>query len=505
MANNENEADNSEGRVNRDNNSISRRPVLKAMGGGLLSTALAGCSEDGSGGGDGGDGGGGDGGDGGQSTKRADDGTDLSGTKFTFWDQVYFRESRRAKQEIQTLIKEFQQETGATVDLNLQSDEQPLLDAVDKGEQPVGFSGFAHGTGQWIQADVLEPLDSYQDKFGIDLVGNIHENVTKAVEFAYRGWEGKNYHTTITADQFAPFVGRLDHYEEAGLGRDAFPPESYDELVEHANKLKNDGPGDVGYQIYGGTGDIQDVYTNQWTSAEGGAKGYYLNDDWSECIMNNDAWKKAWTQIVELYTKHGQGTQKTPTMTDESVVNLGINGKVSTCQQASMNLPVWLDRAPKLFDEGDIAWGTPFGGQTNTRGRITARGGVITKKPDKADESKWSKKQEGMAKLYGHFMDPVVQSTTFPSTGFFPSREDVWGDIDAESVEPTGTYIPTMKEMCENTQYSYPAFTKWGPLAYDETAPILQNSIKGEIDPEDALDKAQEAGQKIVDSTQFAG
>lgn len=470
---------------------LSRRPFLKTTGAAVVGTALAGCSG-------GGGGNGGNGGSGGDTTTRATAEGNFEGVEFSFWDTKYFRESRQAKIEIERIVQQFQSDTGATVKLNLQDDEQPLIDAIRKGRQPPAFTDFFQNAAIWEQTGKLLPFEEYQDEFDYDVMGSVG-NVTDALSFAYAGWEKDNYILPITVNTFAPFVGRMDFFEQAGLDPDSdFPPKSYDDLVRISKALSKNSDASVGYQIYGSPADIHDVYLNVWTSALGGAAGYELNEDWSEVIIDNDTWKTVFNQIVDLYAKEGQGTKKTPTMSDEEAVNLTIGGQIAMSQQAPMNLPVWMERGGDLFEEGNLRWGQAWPGDTGTNARALIAGGMLTKAPDGVDDATWEKKQDAGLALLKMINNPINQSTSMVNLGFFPARQDVWENISNDSIP--GNYVKTVKETTANAKYAYQAT---GLSLRDVYTPIMQKAVQGDLTADESLDKGKAEAQKMLDDSRW--
>lgn len=483
---------------------LSRRPFLKTTGAAIIGTALAGCSSGGNGGdggsgGDGGNGGnGGDGGDGSETTARATAEGNFDGVEFAFWDTKYFRESRQAKTTIERIVAQFESDTGATVQLNQQDDQQPLIDAFDKGRQPPAWLDFMTEATVWEQTGKLVPFDEYQDEFDYDVMETVGA-VADALAFSYAGMPKDNYMLPITVNTFAPFVGRMDLYEEAGLDPDSdFPPKDYEDLVRIANTLKENTDVAAGYQTYGSPADIHDVYLNVWASALGGAEGYELNEDWSEVIIDNDTWKTVFNQTVDLWQVHEQGTPKTPTMSDEEAVNLTIGGQIAMSQQAPMNLPVWLERGGDLWDEGNLRWGQAWSGETGANGRLLVPGGMLSSAPDGADEATWEKKQDAGLALIKMINSPVNQSTTMPNLGFFPARQDVWGDIADDSIP--GNYVPTLKETTSNAEYAYQSH---GLGLRDVFTPIMQQAFQGDLTADEALDQGKAEAQQMLDDSRW--
>lgn len=477
---------------------MARRPFIKATSVGLLGGGLAGCSGDDGGSNDSGGGGGGSGGDDGVTTERVTVEEDLSGLEFDFWERQYYDESPAAKKALEQIISNFEEETGATVNVNFQGDEQPLIDAFKQGSYPQGMTEFAQSMGNWMQTGKIRPFNEYQDEFDYDVMDSIGA-LSEAVDYAFRGWDKGNTLFPITANIFAPFVGRMDLFEEAGLDPEKdFPPENFEELVEISKTIEENSSAKHGYQPVHDTVDNQDVYFNQWMSAEGGADGYFMNEDWSDLNVTKDLWYK-WTQRdIDLYQKHGFGTPDTPAMNDEEIPPLMINGEVAMSNQAPMNLPGFKERGGDIYEE-HFKWAPSFGLETGTNGRALIPGGVLTEPPDGADEATWEEKQQGVIELLNYFNDPILQVETMPSLGFMPANQDLWSEIPNEM----NGFAETAKKTAKNAKYSYPAYPNAGPINYDLFGAKKQQASRGELSVEEVLEQTYEEGMKIVKDSQW--
>lgn len=466
---------------------LSRRPFIKATGASLLTAGLAGC--------------GGDGGDGTTTSPTATiDAPDLSGLEFDFWEREYFSESPDAQTALESVISTFEEQTGATVNVNFQGDDQPLIDAFNQGTYPQGMTVFAQGMGPWMQTGKIHPFSEYQDEFDYDVMDSVGA-LSDALDFCFRGWDEGNTLFPVTANIFAPFVGRMDLYEEAGLSpEDDFPPEDADELVEQATTLQEESSAQVGYQPVHDTVDNQDVYFNQWMSAEGGADGYFLNDDWSDLNFQNDIWDKWLKFDIGLYTEHGFGTPDTPTMNDEEIPPLTVGGQVALSNQAPMNLPGWRETGGQMYED-NIQWAPSFGEayDTGVNGRALIPGGSLMEAPDGADQATWEEKRNGALELLVYLNDPVLQVDVMPELGFHPANQNLWDEIEDDG----NGFVETIQETAQNARYSYPAHPDFGPIGYDIFGVKKQNASRGELTPEEVLSQSYEEGMAIVEESQW--
>lgn len=479
--------------VATNENTIGRRSLMKTAAAGSLGISLAGCTEslnqnDGAP----------------QSANKGSGDKKFSGVSFTFWDGKYYRESRQADKAISNVVNQFNKDTGASCKLNKQDSEQALIEAFKSGNQPEAFTQSIYNMGKFIGAEQLQPFSNYQNQHG-SYVENLVENVDEYLDFCYAGWPEDNYAVPLTSAPYAPFIARADHFEAAGLDIEKdFPPKDYNDLVRIATKLEENGPG-TGFQPYGGSGDLHDVYFNQWTSAMGGKKGWGFTEDWSDVRFENDVWTTTLTEAYELYDKHGFGTPQTPTMSDEDAINLLIEGKVSLCNQASFNQPVLMERAGDLMESGDLVWGSGWGGETgNSSYNWTAGVGFATA-PKGKDKATWEKKQKAAHAFVNYLSNSDFMTSVMPNLGFMPSRADT-----VESIKPDKLNNATQNwfDVTTSVQKHSPSAYECHPLraeVYSDTFAVEgQKVFQGKQSVEEACTKAAEKSRELIADTQFA-
>jgi ABC-type glycerol-3-phosphate transport system substrate-binding protein len=478
---------------------IGRRPVIKATGAGILAGGLAGCSGDNSS----------DGGSDGSENTSSNGGSGSSGsqgtTKFSFWDTYWFKDSPLAKQTVKSITAQYQADSGDKINLNMVSEDAPINEAFKNNKPPQVLTMLNRGSAPYISPGFLHGVSNFQDTFS-STFDQIFDAIVEGNEFAFQGWEESSYIMPLTSTPFAPFIARMDHFKQAGLDPEKdFPPKDYEDLVRIATKLQQDGPGQVGYQIYGCSGDIQDVYTNQWLSAQGGADGLAFGDDWSTSNMNNDIWKNGFRQIVDIYQKHDIGVPKTPTLCDEPVVNMLISGQVSMAQQATQNMAVFTARASSMFENGKLKWGEPWGGPENIKARNESAGAVFPKKPEGKDQATWDEKQSAATDLIKFMSNSGEMSTAFPKMGFPPVREDKFNNIEKNNETNPGGWLDVCRETLPSGTYEYEAHPVTGDVYYEAFPPHGQQALKGEKSPEKACEDAHADAQEIIDGTEFGG
>ena len=470
--------------------SISRRPFVKGAVSGALALSVAGCT--------------GEGNEGNGGNNSTSNGSGIEGTSFTFWDVKYFGESRDAEKAITDAISSFNEKTGANAQLNKQTGEQPILESFKSGNQPAAFTQSIYNLGKFISSDQLYSFSDYRNQHQ-QYVENLVDGVDTYLDFCYSGWEEDKYAVPMTSCPYAPFMARADHFEEAGLDIEKdFPPENFEDLVEVATALEENGPG-TGYQTYGSTADMHDVFFNQWTSAEGGKKGWGFTDDWSDVRFDNDVWKKCTRWVNELYNEHGFGTPQTPTMTDEDTINLLVQGKVSMANQASFNQPVFMDRAGDMIEDGTLVWGEPWGGKTGNQSYNWTAGVAFAKPPEGKDEAAWEKKQKAAHQLVNYLSTSGFMSETMPNLGFMPSRADTVEKIDVENSDNlTQNWYDVTSSIQSGSKYAYECHPLRVEVYAETFAAEGQKMLKGEQSAEEACNNAAEKARELNKETQFA-
>jgi hypothetical protein len=157
-----------------------------------------------------------------------------------------------------------------------------------------------------------------------------------------------------------------------------------------------------------------------------------------------------------------------------------------------------MGRGGDRVEEGNLRWGEDWPGETGVDGRVLMPGGMLTEAPDGADEATWERKQDAGLALLQLINSPINQSTTMPNLGFFPARQDVWGDISNDSIP--GDYVKTVKDTTAKAKYAYQAH---GLGLRDVVTPIMQQAFQGDLTADEALDKGKAESQKIIDDSRW--
>jgi len=488
-----------------------RRLFLKTTGATAIGAGLAGCGG-GDGGGDGGDGGDG-GGDVSTPTPRVEtvvqtrtvegdvetvvkteevtpEGNNFEGLEINYWNQMNVQ-SRQARSVSEALANNFEQFTGATVNVNW-SGYGDVIGATwrnqfSQGNYPVVYDSVTTWDGQFVEGGWVKPFDEYMDQFSDQLISSI-EWIFPTLRNQYRGFEGDDvWEVPFGFLLQLPFVVRMDHLDEAGLSRDRLPPEDYDDLIDIATTLQEDGPGEFGHQIHGTKFDATDCRLPNMAVAEGGQQGLFLNEDWSDTRWDNDVWKKVVRQWVEIFTEHELSSPGTPNHDDEAMVQEISSGRTSMNSGDTQNHPDMLDTMPDLMEAGDVQWVPQWpGDHGGGMGIIQPYGLGITVPPEGADSDEWNRKQQAGIELIKLFLTKDFQRNLFENFGLFPIRDDVWDDFPDSS--GSHRLYETATTMAQNSDFAWAAHPQSVSVQYNVPAPHIQEALNGNKSPEQACD-----------------
>lgn len=463
----------------------SRRQYIKAAGGALAASSVAGCLGGGGGG--------------------------ANVDTIQYWD-TFNVQSQSARETVERMVSEFEEENDVTVELNLSGFGQMAgsewITTFEQGEYPVIFTGDQIVAGRFEEAGYIEPFSEWSDQLSSETRSGINWMLDGPIDEAI-AWMGE--HPNIEEQVYTFPVGlvpqdplqvRVDHMEAAGLDPESdFPPEDYDHLVEVATTLTEDGPGDWGFQLHGHPFDWY-TFIEPYTNAVGADKGEagYFAGDYRSVNYDTDTWMSVVADTIALYREHGVSGPQTPSIPDEETVPLFLDGKVSMSPIEPMNYPEYLSRAPDLMEAGDIRYGGLWDQPSGMNNAMLTYGLAITSRPDGVDEATWERKQELAVKFAEKWFGSTTQTSLFTDTGFVPVRRDLW-DQNAEQLpyNDASRAFATLTDMVENksrgVHTSHPMYI----TASSDMGALMGKGYNGELSPEQVCAQGAEAGNKVLD------
>lgn len=475
---------------------MKRRQILKGAGSaGLI--GLAGCSGNSSDSDSGGDesGSGGSESSGGDTVAgTASSSKPFSGVTLDYWNIINVQ-SRSARTLSEEFVKEFEQDTGATVNVNWTGYSaltgSKWINEFENGNNPVLYDSAMYQSGKIVGGGHVKPLAEYKDRLNEEVLSNI-EWTYDQLEQVWRPYEGSGpehfFEIPYGLQPREPQAARVDHFEEAGLDieDDFYNISGYDQLVDVATTLKQDGPADVGYSIFGAEFDCTDVQQIIWAVAEGGKDGLYLNEDATDTNFDNEVWKDTFRKYVELKTKHGLAPQNAAQLADEKSVPQLVAGNWSISSMDFQNHGEFMAQGEKLMKDGTIQYGTMWPGKADQKGFNYSFPSLgITRKPNGVDQAKWDRKEEAAIEFINRWYTKDFQMRQFRQFGNLPIRQDLWEELPRAEHRR----VEVALELAKNSKYSVACHPQMGSIFSSIPAPHAQDAINGKISPEEACDR----------------
>ncbi|WP_224926104.1 ABC transporter substrate-binding protein [Saliphagus infecundisoli] len=432
---------------------------------------------------------------------------DIEGQSFSFWS-VDWSQSEAAETYVDDTVEQFESDSGATVNIrkaeNPAGNQQVWVQSFENNDYPHVFEAGAN-VGTMIDMGVVKSVDDYIDFFS-DEFREQFEPWLEPSAAQFRGTEMSRTVLPMFGDARSPMVARRSVFEETpGLSPDDFPPESYDEYIEMATTLQEDGPVDFGTLIFGAGGDILDNMLPVMAYHEGGPiDGAIYTEDWESVNFSNDAWKEAFTKYCEVYTEHELSPPSTPSAEDEQVGALLREQRIGMAWHELFTFPNIRDQIPDLID--DLMYGTMWGSEEYpdaiARGNLS--GFCFTTPPDGEDAEEWEQAQRAAAQYLEQTYGSVeYQVRAAQDYGRLPLREDSWDETESTAEENNNVVIPTMFEMLStirDTEFFGQNHPRNTAVVYTDVPPTLQEALTGDVSPEEAMENAQQAAEERLSS-----
>ena len=481
-----------------------RRRFLKATSVGL-GTLLAGCS--GGGGGDGNTTTSGSGGGGGGTTSGGQE-QSLSGVTIDYWD-VMNVQSQTARQQVQQTINNFQKETGATVKLNMsgydQMSGQKWVQAWQNEEYPVAFNGEDFYFGRIIPTGHLKPFDDYKDQLddsaldGMQWAMDLKSN-------AYRFWDIPGESGMINFPHAAgirnPLTVRKDKIEEAGRSMDDIPDtgdavKDYTQLMKLAQSIKQNTDVQFPYHGHAAWPDYNDTLA-PWMAAHNAEGSRYISEDGTKAYPS-DLWTPWVQRFVDMQHKWNVSGPQTASISDEDVATMLYAGDTALTTVEPLNYPTFIQRAPDVLKNGNLKMLPYPAGNTGAPGHVGFHDSGLNKKPSDADSKRWDRQLQVGYALKNRLLSENFQ-TGYPNmVGWMGINDTLWGETTAKYGEQTG-FKNAMTTMLENSKITWPYHRYSNQIIFRTIAPYVQNAIKQQVSPAQAMKQARQESQTNIKS-----
>jgi len=438
-----------------------------------------------------------------------DNGLKFQGVEIEYWNRLGTN-TKVAEPAIMEGIQEFEDETGATVDVIwAQTDAlQQWLTLFQEGRRPHVMDQPTGGSGPFVELGALRPYEEVQQWFSDQTVENISWIMDRVGPMVYGGFDGRAYDIKFSNEGVRTFIVRRDHAEEAGISvEDEFPPEDHEHSVQIGRTLQEDGPGDFGWQIYGSTGDVTDTYTEDTPACYGGIDGVILNQDWTDTTMDNEYFLRAYEEFVGLLTEEELSSPESVSMSDEDATGLLIEGTASMTSVPPASFGDILGQAPEMITNGQFYFSTNWKGPSGARGIVGGDGIMFPRPPDGTDVDEWNTKQQAAAEMMDDylFFSDSFQERMFSTIGGGPARRDITAErVKNAADDPTGFEQSNIIEATLSGSFDNdniiiePQAPMYSAVQQGVLPPQIQQAMLGEKSVEQALnDAAQEARDRF--------
>lgn len=417
------------------------------------------------------------------------------GNTVEYWE-YFHSQSEVADELMRTSVDEFQSDNDVQMEMNWASWDDinggKWKNNIQNGNRPVLYDSTNSLNGQFIEPEWVKPVSEYRDRLDDEALENV-EWALEMAESCYRGFDEDLYEIPIGLEVGAPFIARADHFEEADLSiEDDFPPEDYEHLVQVATQLQEDGPADHGFQIYGAHGDVTDEALVTWTASKGGYDGMYLNEDWSDVNYDNDIWKEATKQYVDLYQEHGLSSDKAPTASNEGAAQMLIQGNVSMYQGSTKGFGQFMSRAEDMLADGTIVFGPSWEGDAGNRGDFFTQCVALMNKPDGVAEDVWQQREEAAIDWINKLLSEDFQKEVPKSLATLPVRKDVWSGLKDDDALSQSNFVSTLETTVEGMEHGWSSHPGMNAIQYNIAGPLFQEAVRGNISAEEACTQAAE-------------
>lgn len=367
----------------------------------------------------------------GGTTDESKDGKRFDGVTMELWD--WFGVNTGQKGFVQDLVKEFENNTGATVKLTFDSGMYGAWPRqIREGAGP-HIHSFTPPLGVGLDPQFYYTADDmmkeHSDQFDDDTIGDL-EWQFPGMKWYARGLPDIDVpHFPIFNSPRSPILARQDAIEQAGL-TDEYPPQTFEEAIKLSKQLQNNSDVKYGFQIPGSGGDILGFFFSQLPSTGSKETTSMMNKDVTDVQVNNDAWAEVAERVVRL-KEEGVIAPDTASLGGSTVsAQLATTKRYGAINPEPKHHKSVEDSNPSALADGKLRWYPMWGDDKSNETPWTYN--IV---PQDEGDNKAQRRQEAAV----HFMANYVLSDGFHETmaarsGFLPSKKDTW-DAAADHVK----------------------------------------------------------------------
>lgn len=403
--------------------------------------------------------------------------TDLSGVEIDYWNMIGVQ-NKLVKQLSESIIKAFEQKTGATVNTTWNSYGDIIgpkyRTNFQGGIKPVVFDSIGRWTGQL--RDFLRPMD--------DLIAAEWDDAARGgVDWLFPIVAQQNsgfadaaaiYDLPFALIPQAPYIVRRDHFEKAGIDFEAnFPIRDTDHYIQLCQEIQAKAGIQFPTEVYGKIWDFGDTQLNGWIRSLSLDDSNFITADWSQSNATTDAWIKGVQFYVDVFQKYHLSSPNSPQSTDEEAVEQLIQGQKSIVHADILNRGTLLDKIPEQMADGTIMWGPHFPITGGTSGSQTFLS-LATFEMVKQEGDDAAAKELAAWEFVKEWFLPENQ-VAYAKVAGLCSRKDVWPEL----MGAPDRYAEAATSMIDANSGIWSNHPKSVDIQYNLLAPHGQKALQG--------------------------
>lgn len=433
-------------------------------------------------------------------TTTGDQGQDFSGVTIDYWD-VMNVQSQVARERVQEFIRQFESDTGATVQLNLsgyqQMSGQQWVQAWQNEEYPVAFNHEDFYFGRIIPTGHLKPFDEYRDQLDDEALDGMQWAMDLKQQ-AYRFWDIQGESGIINFPHATGIRNnmtvRTDLLDQAGYSLDDIPDtgdavQDWEQTMQMAQDVQENSDAQWGFHGHATWPDYNDN-TAPWMSAQDAQGSRYISEDGTEAYPS-DLWTPWLQRYADMIHEYGVSGPQTPAISDEEVANMMYAGDVAMSTVEPLNYPTFIRRAPDLLENGSLQM-TPYpDGNSGAPGHVGFHDSGVNRQPSNADAQRWERQLEVGYALLNRLLSEDFQ-TDYPNmVGWMGIRQNLWEQTTPQYNEQSG-FKNAVVSMLEDAEITWPYHRFSNAIIFRTIAPYIQNALRQQITPEEAMSQARQ-------------